>query len=64
MLTHCVLYGAEATLRIRIEDWDTIRCPECEEEFSVSDLDERIAQMQALVRCCKAAREAMDPVTA
>lgn len=64
MLTHCILCGAEAPISVRIEDWDTLRCPECEGEFSVSDVEERIGQMTALVRCCEAARAAMEPVAA
>ena len=64
MLTHCILCGQEAKLTIRLEDFDTILCPECDSEFSVADIDQRIEQLTALARVCKAARGAMETVNA
>jgi uncharacterized protein YbaR (Trm112 family) len=59
MLTHCLLCGAEAAITVRVEDFDTLACPECNEEFDLALVEERMGQMAALVRACKSAQAAM-----
>lgn len=60
MKTHCILCGQSSPLAIRVEDFDTILCLRCSCEFTVSDLEERIDQLTAFARICKAARAATD----
>ena len=55
----CIRCG-EQSLKVDADDFDTITCTNCEEEFTVADVEEAIGKLALLVRCCKAARAVID----
>ena len=64
MKTTCLICGTEAQLLLRIDDPETIYCPECTGTFTVADVKERIARLNDLVRRCKVIRNATGPANA
>lgn len=45
----CIKCGAEAAIRVDLTDGDTCHCPECDDEFTVSEVETLVEQWSAVL---------------
>lgn len=50
----CPKCMAEASVKLDVNDGDTLSCPECEEEYSLSDVEAVVESWAALLPWLKA----------
>jgi hypothetical protein len=60
----CIKCGEQACIQLDLSDGDTFRCPECEQDFTLAEVEQAIGNWQkviAWVKLCPARRPQPDP---
>ena len=56
----CIKCGCDASLRLRLDDLDTIECPECNDDFSAEELRQALKGLRRLLAVVDAMKAAAD----